>query len=101
MQINSGYGDAKEERLQRILVDFKFTDYSHETLESVTVNLKDLFEEYGYIPKAKAIPIEWIKSKINAILDSYPDGNEETEILCKLLYEWEKENETEESNRNI
>ncbi len=40
----------------------------------------------------KYIPIEWIKSKINAILDSYPDGNEETEILCKLLYEWEKEN---------
>ena len=42
----------------------------------------------------KYIPIEWIKSKIDAILDSYPDGNEETEILCKLLYEWEKENET-------
>ena len=42
----------------------------------------------------KYVPTEWIKSKIDAILDSYPDGNEETEILCKLLYEWEKENET-------
>lgn len=40
----------------------------------------------------EAIPIWWIKSKIDAILDSYPDGNKETEILCKLLYEWEKEN---------
>ena len=40
----------------------------------------------------KAISYGWLKSKINAILDSYPDGNEETEILCKLLYEWEKEN---------
>lgn len=40
----------------------------------------------------KVIPIEWIKSNINVILDSYPNGNEETEILCKLLYEWEKEN---------
>lgn len=38
----------------------------------------------------KYVPTEWIKSKIDAILDSYPDGNEETEILCKLLYEWEK-----------
>jgi len=45
------------------------------------------------IPTVKAIPVEQIKSKIDAILDSYPDGNEETEILCKLLYEWEKENE--------
>ena len=43
--------------------------------------------------KEKVIPIKWIKSKIDAILDSYPDGNEETEILCKLLYECEKEND--------
>ena len=41
----------------------------------------------------ETIPIKWIKSKINVILDNYPNGNEETEILCKLLYEWEKENE--------
>lgn len=47
------------------------------------------------ILQGKTIPVELIKSKIDAILDSYPDGNEETEILCKLLYEWEKENATE------
>lgn len=41
--------------------------------------------------EVKAISIKWIKSKIDAILDSYPNGNEETEILCKLLYDWEKE----------
>lgn len=55
-------------------------------IESIDVRFVEMAEE------VKAIPIEWIKSKINAILDSYPDGNEETEILCKLLYEWEKEN---------
>lgn len=87
MQINSGYGDAKEERLQRILVDFKFTDYSHETLESVTVNLKDLFEEYGYIPKAKAIPIEWIKNWIAKSENTY-----NREQVYEMLKEWEKEN---------
>lgn len=43
-------------------------------------------------PTVKAITLGWLKSKIDAILDNYPDGNEETEILCKLLYEWEKEN---------
>lgn len=86
MQINSGYGDAKEERLQRILVDFKFTDYSHETLESVTVNLKDLFEEYGYIPKAKAIPIEWIVNWLNKSNRHYCDTDQ-------MLLDWEKENE--------
>lgn len=45
-----------------------------------------------YSPTVEAITVEWIKSKIDAILEIYPDGNEETEILCKLLYEWEKEN---------
>ena len=49
--------------------------------------------EFMRMSRANVIPIEWIKSKIDAILDSYPDGNEETEILCKLLYNWEKENE--------
>jgi hypothetical protein len=44
-------------------------------------------------PYKDFVPIEWIKSKIDVILGSYPDGNEETEILCKLLYDWEKENE--------
>lgn len=44
-------------------------------------------------PYKDFVPIEWIKSKIDVILDNYPDGNEETEILCKLLYAWEKENE--------
>lgn len=42
--------------------------------------------------RENAISVEWIKSKIDVILDSYPDGNGETEILCKLLYEWEKVN---------
>lgn len=46
------------------------------------------YVEYS-IPCDYIIPIEWIKSRIDTILDSYPDGNEETEILCKLLYEWE------------
>ena len=89
MQINSGYGDAKEERLQRILVDFKFTDYSHETLESVTVNLKDLFEEYGYIPKAKAIPVEYIK----AFKEEVRDVTNGKAVIDWLLENWEKENE--------
>lgn len=86
MQINSGYGDAKEERLQRILVDFKFTDYSHETLESVTVNLKDLFEEYGYIPKAKAIPIEWINKWV--VTKFVGAGR----VIDSMLDDWEQEN---------
>lgn len=89
MQINSGYGEAKEERLQRILVDFKFTDYSHKTLESVTVNLKDLFEEYGYIPKAKAIPIEWIRNYMFRL----PDGSESYECILVMLEDWEREND--------
>lgn len=93
MQINSGYGEAKEERLQRILVDFKFTDYSHETLESVTVNLKDLFEEYGYIPKAKAIPIEWIKEWYKKALNKYGFMGDEMVSVSDLLEDWEKENE--------
>lgn len=54
----------------------------------------DKINDLPYIDvEEKTIPVEWIKSKIDAILDSYPDGNEETEILCKLLYDWEKENE--------
>ena len=48
--------------------------------------------QYTFECEVKAIPITWIKSKVDAILNSYPDGNEETEIICKLLYEWEKEN---------
>jgi hypothetical protein len=72
--------------------------YPHIKDEDVT----SIFQE-GYIKgfengRKGAIPIEWIKSKIDAILDSYPDGNEETEILCKLLYEWEKENESNVNN---
>lgn len=81
-----------------------------EVLETVG-DLYDIFDDYREIQKEidkiydkindlpyidveeKVIPVEWIKSKIDAILDSYPNGNEETEILCKLLYEWEKENE--------
>lgn len=56
----------------------------------------NIFQE-GYIKgfehgRKDAILIEWLKSKIDTILVNYPDGNEETEILCKLLYEWEKEN---------
>ena len=53
----------------------------------------DIEDGLNELPTVDAIPVEQIKSKIDAILDSYPDGNEETEILCKLLYEWEKENE--------
>ena len=49
--------------------------------------------EFMRMSRANVIPIEWLKSKIDAILDNYPKGNEETEILCKLLYDWEKENE--------
>lgn len=55
-------------------------------IESIDVRFVEMAEE------VEAIPIEWLKSKIDGILDSYPDGNEETEILCRLLYEWEKEN---------
>ncbi len=47
-----------------------------------------------YSPTVEAIPVEYIKSKIDAILNIYPNGNEETEVLCKLLYEWEKENDS-------
>lgn len=43
---------------ERILINMKFTDKSHDTLESITVNLKDYFAEYGYIPRTEAIPIE-------------------------------------------
>lgn len=60
--------------------------------ESVWVGLV-LAEQVANTETVKAIPIEWIKSKIDAILDSHPNGNEETEILCKLLYEWGTENE--------
>lgn len=60
--------------------------------ESVWVGLV-LSELIANTTTVKAIPVELIKSKIDAILNIYPNGNEETEVLCKLLYEWEKENE--------
>lgn len=58
--------------------------------ERATVNW--VIDEIDEKPRVRAIPIEWFKSKIDAILDDHPNGNEEAEILCKLLYEWEKEN---------
>lgn len=64
-------------------------DYYH-----IRTNIQQMSmeEAFSRVPTVEAIPVEWIMSKIDAILDSYPDGNEETEILCKLLYEWVKEN---------
>ena len=43
-------------------------------------------------PVVDAIPVERLKLKIDTVLNIYPNGNEETEVLCKLLYDWEKEN---------
>ena len=69
-----------------------------------TVNKRYCGDEQGYFTSSTmptwcplkeekdTIPIEWIKLKIDTVLNIYPNGNDETEILCKLLYDWEKEN---------
>lgn len=51
-------------------------------------------------PTVEAIPIEWLKLKIDTVLNIYPNGNDETEVLCKLLYDWEKENEINRCRQN-
>lgn len=56
-----------------------------------TVDASDIRSQ----PTVEAIPIEWLKLKIDTVLNIYPNGNDETEVLCKLLYDWEKENERE------
>ncbi len=67
-------------------------DLNNNLLRQYNYEVIEEDEPYENYPTVKAIPIECIKSKIDAILNIFPDGNEETEILCKLLYEWEKEN---------
>lgn len=74
------------------LIDANKLMESLDPKESVWVGLV-LSELIANTTTVKAIPIERIKSKIDAILNIYPNGNEETEVLCKLLYEWGKENE--------
>lgn len=84
--------------IEHILINMKFTDKSHDTLESITVNLKDYFAEYGYIPRTEAIPIEWIKnyakrkaSKGFTEIDCYWQYWEED--VLKMVADWEKEND--------
>ena len=84
--------------IEHILINMKFTDKSHDTLESITVNLKDYFAEYGYIPRTEAIPIEWIKnyakrkaSKGFTEIDCYWQYWEED--VLKMVADWETENE--------
>ena len=66
-----------------------FTDDTRDTLEYVTINIKDCYQEYGYIPRAEAIPIEWIKKKI----DNTSFFSEQGIYWSELLDDWEKENE--------
>ena len=76
--------------VEATLVTFRFTDDNHETLESITINLKDLFAEYGYIPRTEAIPIEFIEEYIK-----YQD-TEEQKVLRMMWNAWElveKEND--------
>ncbi len=49
-----------ETKLMPPLVDLKFTDETHEELETITINVKD------YIDRT-AIPIEWIEKYLAAM----------------------------------
>lgn len=51
------------------LIRFQFTDDTRQTLESVTVFLKDRFAEYGYLPETDVIPIEWLSAKVKQHLE--------------------------------
>lgn len=70
----------------KILISMHFTDDTRDTLEYVTINIKDCYQEYGYIPRAEAIPIEWIERKLAE--HWYVDYD-----IRELLDDWEKENE--------
>jgi len=72
---------------EHILINMKFTDKNHDTVESITVNLKDYFAEYGYIPRTEAIPIEW--------LCNYALSTNNTEIFFQMFLKWCKEKEHE------
>lgn len=78
--------------IEHILINMKFTDKSHDTLESVTVNLKDYFAEYGYIPRTEAIPIEWIE---NYTRKNFPLEHGEVVLgfIADMLEDWRKEND--------
>ena len=72
----------------KILISMHFTDDTRDTLEYVTINIKDCYQEYGYIPRAEAIPIERIERKLAE--HWYVDYD-----IRELLDDWEKENETD------
>lgn len=66
-------------------------DVQHVAFEAYT---KDDIERE---PTVKAIPKEWIRDYMLKL----PDGSEAYECILVMLEDWEKENGTEESNRNI
>lgn len=52
-------------------------------------------------PTVEAIPIEWIRKWYRRALDNSGFMGDETISVGDLLADWEKENGTEESFRNI
>ena len=63
----------------------------------------DMFSRYAIEsqPTVKAIPIEWIKEWYKKALSKSGFMGDEMVSVEDLLEDWEKENGTEESNRNI
>ena len=84
--------DADKLELKHFVQRVTEQPISYEGTQPIYANYDIIAYDVDNAPTVNAILIEWIKSKIDTILDSYPNGNEETEILCKLLYDWEKEN---------
>lgn len=72
------------------LIRFQFTDDTRQTLESVTVFLKDRFAEYGYLPATDVIPIEWLKKQVKEALDER--RIDDALFLKECLAKWEEEN---------
>ena len=68
--------------------------------ENFVLGIEAVLDSLDNAPTVKAIPIEWLKLKIDTVLNIYPNGNDETEVLCKLLYDWEKENEINRCRQN-
>ena len=67
-----------------------------------SISITELVELIESTPTVKAIPIEWIR-KWHGI-DDIRECDLREYVKCTMLYmikDWEKENGTEESNRNI
>ena len=71
------------------LIRYQFTDDTRQTLESVTVFLKDRYAEYGYLPETDVIPIAWIEKYGE---ENWADYGTQYNAITEMLKEWRKEN---------